>query len=139
VQWKAWQEACRRFHSSYDALAFPAGLGNAMSADFNDAESSSALRFAQPRFRTVRPNPCALGAVLSLDLQAVTFQVMEGKSSHGEELCLRFGEQGTGGTSGESRRLLGVEHRTTLAARSGNEGGTRIMHRSRSLQKEIQP
>jgi hypothetical protein len=45
VQWKAWQEACRRFHSSYDALAFPAGLGNAMSADFNDAESSFALRF----------------------------------------------------------------------------------------------
>jgi hypothetical protein len=31
VQWKAWQEVCRRFHSSYDALAFPGGLGNAMS------------------------------------------------------------------------------------------------------------
>lgn len=30
-QWKAWEDACRRFHTSYDALAFPGGLGNAMS------------------------------------------------------------------------------------------------------------
>ncbi len=30
-QWKAWEEACRRFHASYDALAFPGGLANAMS------------------------------------------------------------------------------------------------------------
>ena len=30
-EWRAWEEACRRFHTSYDALAFPGGLGNAMS------------------------------------------------------------------------------------------------------------
>jgi len=30
AQWAAWQEACRRFHASYDALAFPGGIGKAM-------------------------------------------------------------------------------------------------------------
>jgi hypothetical protein len=30
AQWKAWQEAVQRFHASYDALAFPGGLGRAM-------------------------------------------------------------------------------------------------------------
>lgn len=30
AQWQAWQEAARRFHASYDALAFPGGLGKAM-------------------------------------------------------------------------------------------------------------
>src|SRR6266478_6548873 len=31
AQREAWSEACRRFHSSYDELAFPGGLSNAMS------------------------------------------------------------------------------------------------------------
>ena len=26
LEWKAWEEACRRFHTSYDALAFLEGL-----------------------------------------------------------------------------------------------------------------
>jgi len=30
AQWKAWQEAARRFHVTYDALAFPGGIGKAM-------------------------------------------------------------------------------------------------------------
>jgi hypothetical protein len=30
AQWQAWKEACRLFHASYDALAFPGGLGKAM-------------------------------------------------------------------------------------------------------------
>ncbi len=30
-QWEAWEEACQRFHTSYDALAFPGGIGKAMS------------------------------------------------------------------------------------------------------------
>jgi hypothetical protein len=31
AQWEAWQEACLRFNTSYDALAFPGGIGIAMS------------------------------------------------------------------------------------------------------------
>jgi hypothetical protein len=31
AQDKAWREACARFHASYDHLAFPGGLGKAMS------------------------------------------------------------------------------------------------------------
>lgn len=30
-RWEAWQEACLRFNTSYDALAFPGGIGTAMS------------------------------------------------------------------------------------------------------------
>ena len=49
VQWQAWQEACRRFHSSYDALAFPGGLGNAMSllAKSDPAAIEMVVRFLE--------------------------------------------------------------------------------------------
>jgi len=53
-EWKAWEEACRRFHTSYDALAFPGGLGNAMSLlQKNDPSTvEMVIRFleADPRY-----------------------------------------------------------------------------------------